>query len=363
MLFRSFDDRYLGSKSSAPTLDNDGNALINGALYWNSTSQQMFVRDSSSWVVIKPTTTEQNNINTVAGISSNITTVSGANSNITTVAGQITPTNNIGTVASNSTNISTVAGISGNVTTVAGISGNITTVAGANTNITAVAGQISPTNNIQTVANSSADIGTVATNITNVNSVASNISNVNTVATNVASVNSFANIYRISSTAPTTSLDTGDLWFDTTAAKLKIWNGSSWDLAGSSINGTSARFIYTATSGQTTFSGADSNGNTLAYDSGFIDVYLNGIRLNPADYTATNGSSIVLTTGAATGDILYIVGFGTFSVANFNASGLTGTINIARIADGSITNAKLQNSSITINGRDRKSTRLNSSHT
>ena len=47
----SFDDRYLGAKSSAPTVDNDGDALVTGALYFNTTSNQLFVRNSSSaWV-------------------------------------------------------------------------------------------------------------------------------------------------------------------------------------------------------------------------------------------------------------------------------------------------------------------------
>jgi len=45
--YDSFDDRYLGSKSSAPTEDNDGNALITGALYFNSTSNVMNVRTSA----------------------------------------------------------------------------------------------------------------------------------------------------------------------------------------------------------------------------------------------------------------------------------------------------------------------------
>lgn len=46
----SFDDRYLGSKTSDPTLDNDGNALLTGALYFNSTAGQMKVYDGSVWV-------------------------------------------------------------------------------------------------------------------------------------------------------------------------------------------------------------------------------------------------------------------------------------------------------------------------
>jgi hypothetical protein len=48
--YDSFDDRYLGSKSSAPTLDNDGNALLTGALYFDSTAGQMYVWNGSAWV-------------------------------------------------------------------------------------------------------------------------------------------------------------------------------------------------------------------------------------------------------------------------------------------------------------------------
>jgi hypothetical protein len=47
--FDSFDDRYLGAKSSAPTLDNDGNALLTGALFFNTSLNQMFVWNGSAW--------------------------------------------------------------------------------------------------------------------------------------------------------------------------------------------------------------------------------------------------------------------------------------------------------------------------
>jgi hypothetical protein len=47
--YDEFDDRYLGSKTSAPTVDNDGNALLTGALYWNTTSSNLFVWDGSVW--------------------------------------------------------------------------------------------------------------------------------------------------------------------------------------------------------------------------------------------------------------------------------------------------------------------------
>jgi hypothetical protein len=53
--YDSFDDRYLGAKSSAPTLDNDGNALIEGALYWNSVTDTMFAWTGSAWGSISST--------------------------------------------------------------------------------------------------------------------------------------------------------------------------------------------------------------------------------------------------------------------------------------------------------------------
>lgn len=76
-------------------------------------------------------------------------------------------------------------------------------------------------------------------------------------------------------------------------------------------------YTYTATAGQTTFSGASSEGSTLAYvDQNYIDVYLNGILLNSADYTATSGSSIVLGSGASVSDILTITVYDVFGVAD-----------------------------------------------
>jgi len=46
----SFDDRYLGQKASAPTVDNDGDALVTGALYYDTTAQEMRVYDGAGWL-------------------------------------------------------------------------------------------------------------------------------------------------------------------------------------------------------------------------------------------------------------------------------------------------------------------------
>ncbi len=78
--------------------------------------------------------------------------------------------------------------------------------------------------------------------------------------------------------------------------------------------GVRSRFIYTATGGQTTFN-TDDSGNALSYaDSAYVDVYLNGVLLDPADYTATSLTSIVLDSGATASDILEVIVYDVFSV-------------------------------------------------
>ena len=239
-------------------------------------------------------------------------TITVKDSNISLVAGSIANVNSVGGAL---TNVNTVAGSISNVNTVASANSNITTVAGANTNITTVAGSI-----------------------TNVNNVGGSISNVNTVASNISGVNSFADRYRVASSAPTSSLDIGDLYFDTTANELKVYKSSGWAAAGSTVNGTSARFTYNITGTPTTLTGAsgtgfaEANGETLAYDAGFIDVYLNGVKqVNGTDVTVTSGTSVVFANALSNGDTVDIVAFGTFNVAAINANNINaGTIPNAR---------------------------------
>ena len=305
------------------------------------------------------------NVNTVAGVSANVTTVAGNNANITTVAGissAVSAVNsnstNINAVNANSANINTVAGIDSDITSVANISSdvaaveniaaNVTTVAGNNTNITTVAGANS---NITAVAGAITNVNNVGGAITNVNNVGGSIANVNTVATNLASVNNFAEQYRISSSAPTTSLNVGDLYFDTSANELKVYKSSGWAAAGSTINGTSARFTYTISGTPSSVTGSDDNGSTLAYDAGFADVYLNGVRLSSSDITITSGTSVVFASALANGDVVDVVAYGTFNVASIDASNISsGTINNDRLpspvltvkGDGSSTDGAIQ---------------------
>ena len=79
---------------------------------------------------------------------------------------------------------------------------------------------------------------------------------------------------------------------------------------GSTQSAVYKEYVYTATSNQTSFSGSDDNSNTLSYTPLFLQVFLNGVLLdNGTDYTATNGTAVVLVNGATTSDLLQISTF------------------------------------------------------
>ena len=122
-----------------------------------------------------------------------------------------------------------------------------------------------------------------------------------------------------SGAVPSTSdLALGEIAINTYDGKMftkKTVSGTSSivELTGSIALSSSAfdliNYKFVATSNQTSFSGNDANSVSLAYASGTIQVFLNGILLDPTDYTATNGTAVVLDTGANSGDILYISRF------------------------------------------------------
>jgi len=317
----TFDDRFLGAKATDPTLDNDGNALQDGALYYDTTNELMKVYDLTNtvWRQLALTGTNQTNVNLVAG--------------------QISPTNNISTLAGLNTELTNLGTLTTEISNLNTIRTDITQVSTDSADVQTVATDLAGSDTIGTVAtdlSGSNNIGSVATNITPIQNVNTNLSVIQNVNNNLTSVQNFGNVYRISATAPTTSLDTGDLWFDTTNNVMKVYGSGGFVTAASAINGTANRFKYTATASQTTFTGADDNTNILAYDAGFIDLFLNGIRLvNGTDFTATSGTSIVLTVGAAANDILEIVAYGTFELANFSI-GAANDVSLAGITDGQV---------------------------
>ena len=206
--FDSFDDRYLGAKSSDPSVDNDGDALITGALYFNSSDNVMKNYTGSAWQTLKPTSSEQTNINTLSA-SAVITDMS--------ILATTDVVADMNTLAS--------ADIVADMNTLA------TADVVSDMNTLATADIVSDMNTLAT-ADVVTDMNTLGTAdvVTDMNTLgtATNVTNMATVATNIAGVNSFAERYRVVSSDPTSSLDEGDLAFNTTDNNLKFYNGSAW---------------------------------------------------------------------------------------------------------------------------------------
>jgi hypothetical protein len=99
-------------------------------------------------------------------------------------------------------------------------------------------------------------------------------------------------------------------------------------------------YKYIATNGQTTFSGAAAVGGTMSYTSGNIIVFVNGVSLDSTDYTATNGTSVVLAVAARVSDEVVVVAFKSFTVADTYTQSAADARFLSS-SNGSVTQAKL----------------------
>ena len=136
-----------------------------------------------------------------------------------------------------------------------------------------------------------------------------------------AAYDSFDDRYLGSKSTPPTldndgnALITGAIYWNSVTNAMYAWTGSEWG----SISSTADiyRFRFTAAGGETSESGPDDNGLTLAYIPGKEQVYLNGVLLaRTSDYTASNGTSITSLAALAAGDILEIITFTAFELAD-----------------------------------------------
>jgi len=328
-VFDNFDDAYLGSKASDPTLDNDGNALADGALYFNTTSNIMKVYDlgTTTWYQLTPSVENQTNINTVAGISADVTTVAGIESDVTTVAADGT---DIGTVATNIANVNTVAGISADVSAVAANETNINAVNANETNINAVNAN---STNINTVAGISANVTDVANNETNINAVNANETNINTTATNIANVNTTAtNIANVNTTATnianvnTTATNIADV--NTVAgisSNVTTVAGLSSDIASVVADQADIGTVAGISADVTTVAGISSDVTTVADNlvdvTTFADLYLGAASSAP---TATTTGALYFDT---TADQLYVWDGSAWQEAAFSVTGAVTSFN------------------------------------
>ena len=301
----TFQAQYLGANATDPTVDGNGDAVTAGDLTFNSTDSVLKVYSGSAWQQTTPTSANQTNINTVAGISSDITSVAGKASLIT--SDFVSDLNQVA-----------VADVISDINTLA------TSDIVSDLNTLATSDIVSDINLLAT-SDIVSDLNTLATSAI--------VSDLSTVADNITDVNNFADRYNIGSSAPA-SPSTGTLWFDSANDVMKVYGSGGFQNAGSSVNGTSERKHYVVG----TASGSYTGSTTVfpaTYDAGFVDVYLNGVKLADTDFTATNGTSMTLGSAAATGDQVDIIGYGTFQLANFSV-GDANNVDINGLADDQI---------------------------
>ena len=291
--------------------------------------------DIATLADIQDGTTATNAITTVSGISANVTTVAGISSNVTTVAGMqsnvaavVADATDIGTVASNISNVNSVAAKSSLITSdfvsdlntlaVTDVINDINTLATSDIvsdlNTLATSDIVSDLNtlatsdivsDINTLATSDivtdlnllatsdfvSDLNTMATssNVSNLSTVAGAITNINTTATNISGVNSFAERYRVGSSDPTSSLDAGDLFYNTSSNLLKRYNGSAWIAIASGLTSI-AGDSNPALGGNLDVNGNSivsvSNGNISITPNGSGKVILDGLSHPTADGSA-----------------------------------------------------------------------------
>jgi hypothetical protein len=324
--------------------------------------------------------TNNANVTTVAGqttnmqnITDNLTAVQNAATNATTAttkaseaaasatAAATSETNaatsetNAATSATNASNSASAASTSASASaTSATASANSATAAATsetnagtsetNAASSASAASTSASNAATSATNSSSSATAAATSATNAATSATNAATsataasgsataaANSAAAAAAAFDNFDDTYLGSFTADPTADNDGDalvegaLYFNTSANEMRVYDGANWIAASSAGTASILEYNYTATAGQTTFSGTDDNSATLSYTTANLIVTLNGIVLeNGTDYTASNGTSIVLTVGAAAGDELNVIAFKSFTVSDTVAASTGGT--------------------------------------
>jgi len=253
----------------------------------------------------------------------------------TSASGASTSASNASTSASNASTSASTA------TTQAGIA----TTQATNAASSASAASTSASNAATSETNAAASASTASTQATNASNSATAASGSATSAASSAAaaasaLDSFDDRYLGTKTSDPTldndgnALVAGALYFSTTENVMKVYDGASW-IAATSAGATSMlRFRYVATSGQTTFSGADAASATLTYTVNNIAVHRNGVTLDTSEYTASNGTSIVLAVAAGTGDIIDIIAFKSFTVADALSTVSGGTVNGAVVITG-----------------------------
>ena len=271
----SFTGQY-ATGSSDPS-----SGLNTGDLFFNSSTNLMKVYNGSAWVALTPSSSAQTNIDALA-----------ASAVITDMALRAT------------SDVIADMAILGTSDVVTDMNVLATSDVVTDMNVLGTSDVVTDMNVLGTSANVTAmnTLGTSA-NVTAMSNVSGSIANVNTVASNISSVNNFAAQYRIASSDPSSSLTEGDLVFNTTSDKVRVYNGSAWqDVAPvatsvnasqiSDVTATAAELNYNdiATLGTSAASKtvtADANGNIKISEEIQAKAYLETVVALSAAATVT----------------------------------------------------------------------------
>jgi hypothetical protein len=158
------------------------------------------------------------------------------------------------------------------------------------------------------------------------NAAASAVSASNSAAAAAASLDSFDDRYLGAKASFPTVDNDGDpllqgalFYLNTGTAEqigMYVYDGGTWIKASAASVASIVTYEYTATSGQTAFTGNDDNGVALSFTAGLLQVFLNGVLLSPGDDYTTSTNTVTLASGAAASDVLVVVAFASFNVAN-----------------------------------------------
>ena len=316
--YDNFDDRWLGSKSSDPSVDNDGATLVDGAAYFNTTNNVLMVYDlgGTTWNRTTPTSAEQTNINTLAAaaVVTDMSILATADiiadmailgtadvvtdMNVLATADVVTDMNVLGTA-------DVVADM--NVLGTADVVSDMNTLGTADVvtdmNVLATADVVADMNTLGT-ADVVADLNTLGTAdvVTDMNTLgtAANVTAMSVCADNLTGINNFAATYSVASSNPSGgTVNEGDIFFNTTDNQFKYYNGTSWASVTAGI-GSMADDTSPQLGGdldvQTNDIVSTSNRAITITPNGTGDVILDGLKYPQADGTIgqflkTNGSA------------------------------------------------------------------------
>ena len=315
--YDSFDDRWLGAKASAPTVDNDGDALVTGAVYFNTTDDSLYVWTGSAWsAAVFDTNGALFAVNNLSDLAS----ASTARTNLGLGTAATTASTDYATAAQGTLADSALQDITGesieNLSDVASMTpsdGQALVYGSGVWSAADMAGGIAYTRhtaNVTMAANEGviADTSGGAFTVTLPASPAVGDTVVIADGDDWATAN-----LTVGRNGSTIEGDAADMTMDIGGAAVQFtYDGTTWQVytqVGALAGLGTTRVNFVATAGQTDFS--------VTYSAGFIDVYLNGIKLiDGSDFTATNGTTIVLTAGATAGDTVDTVAYDVFSVAD-----------------------------------------------